>query len=607
VRGLINENYESGIHTMLKRIFCPANSANISLFFIGLMFFLPFVIMHHSLPIPLFYSEWIAGTLGLLAVMPLLRSASRHVTLEQSIKIPQISLVFIGLAIILCAQWALGMLHSTQYALLVLSYFAWAFLLVVLGSHLRQELGWGKLVTALAWGLVIGGMVNVGIVTLQFVTRTGGAIPWLPNLVSYGAIAQANHFADFTALATASLIYLYAKGRFSLSFFALILMCFLMMLSFSGSRSAWLYLAALTILAVCLYVSTRKQQDGSIAIRSIFRIGLLLIPAFILVQAFIYYVIPNNLVSLPTERLVESANVSGTSIRLSVLYDSLRLFIQSPWLGIGIGEMRAETFLLLDTPTSQSFNRPFEHTHNLFSHLLAEMGIGAFLIVLMGLIVWFRAIKWSKLNLETWWLFSLLAILGIHSMLEYPLWFAYFLGITAVLLGAGDARTVSIPLPSNIKLGRKALGASIAVILLLGIVNLATLFTANMKLEKWVEQFRYKGINDQKLIDWPHQNSLLSTYADLLSVMSMSVSPTDIDKKVLLSQSVLRITPLLKVAYQHALLLKLQGDNANAEKYLNRALIAYPRSTKVILQNIPLEYRQDYLDLLSKVRPNQKK
>ena len=593
--------------SMLKRIFCQTNSANISLFFIGLLFFLPFVIMHHSLPIPLFYPEWIAGTLGLLAIMSVLRSASRHLKIEQSIKIPQISLVFIGLALILCVQWTLGMLQSAQYALLVLSYFAWAFLLVVLGSHLRQELGWEKLVTALAWGLVIGGMVNLGIVALQFVTRTGGAIPWLPNLVSYGAISQANHFADFTALATASLIYLYTKERFSLSFFALILISFLMMLSFSGSRSAWLYLAAITILTISLYVSIRKQHDGSIAARGIFRIGLLLIPAFILVQAFIYYVIPNNLVSLPTERLVESAHVSGASIRLSVLYDSLRLFIQSPWLGIGIGEMRAETFLLLDTPTSQSFNRPFEHTHNLFSHLLAEMGIGAFLIVLMGLIVWFRAFKWRELNLETWWLISLLAILGTHSMLEYPLWFAYFLFFTAVLIGAGDARSVSIRLPSNIKLVHKVLSASLAFILLLGIVNLATLFIANMKLEKWVEQFRYKGINDQKLIDWSHQNSLLSPYADLLSVMSMSVSPTDIDKKVLLSQSVLRITPLLKVAYQHALLLKLQGDNANAEKYLNRALIAYPRSTKVILQNIPLKYRQDYLDLLSNVRPNQKK
>lgn len=592
---------------MLKRIFSPATSANISMFFIALMLFLPFVIMHHNLPIPLFYSEWVAGALGLLAVIPLLHSASRHVTLEQCIKIPQISLVFIGLATILCVQWALGMLSSAQYALLVLSYFFWAFLLTVLGNHLRQTLGWEKLATALAWGLVIGGMVNIGIAVLQFVTRTGGAIPWLPNLINYGAISQYNHVADFIALATASLIYLYVKGKYSLSFLVLTLTCFLMLLSFTGSRSVWLYLAAFTILAVCLYVSTRKQHAGSTEIRSILRIGLLLIPAFILVQAFIYYVIPNNLVSLPAERLAESANVSGASIRLSVLYDSLRLFIQSPWLGIGSGEMRAETFLLLDTPTSQSLNRSFEHTHNLFSHLLVEMGIGAFLIVLTGLVVWLRAFKWRELNLETWWLISLLAILGIHSMLEYPLWFAYFLGIAAVLLGAGDARPVSIPFSSNIKLGRKILGAGLTLILLLGVVNLTTLFIANMKLEKWVGQFRYKGINEQKLIDWPRQNSLLSPYADLLSVMSMPVNPTEIDKKVLLSQSVLRVTPLLKVAYQHALLLKLQGDNANAEKYLNRALIAYPRNTKVILQNIPLEYRQDYLDLLSKVRPNQEK
>lgn len=593
---------------MLKRIFSLTNSINISLVFIGLMFLLPFVVMHHSLPIPLFYSEWTAAALGLLALMPLLHTASQQTTPNQSVRAPQISLVFIGLAAIVCVQWALGMLHSSPYALLVHSYLTWAFLLTVLGSHLRQTLGWEKLAMLLAWSLVIGGIINIGIVALQLVTRTGGVIPWLPNLISYGAISQPNHFADFTALATASLIYLYAKGRLSVSFFWLILMCFLMMLSFSGSRSAWLYLAALATLAVLLQTIAKNKHAKSTETRLTFKTGLLLLPAFILAQLFIYHVLPNELVNLPTERLVESARVSGASIRLSVWYDSLRLFIQSPWVGIGTGAIRAESSLLLDYPTGMASKRMFEHAHNLFVHLLTEMGIVAFLIVLTGLTTWILNFKWRELNLETWWLLSLLSVLGIHSMLEYPLWFTYFLGIAAILLGAGDERSMSIHLPFNAKAfsskySHTVLCTGLTLALLMGIANLGTSLIANIKIEQWVEQYRFKNVNEQELIDWTRQYSLLSPYADLLSVMSMSVNPTDIDKKVRLSQSGLRVKPLRKVSYQHALLLELQGDHVNALKQLNRTLIAYPADIKEVLGYVPAEYRQRYLDLLYEARP----
>ncbi|MDO9365571.1 MAG: hypothetical protein Q7T58_04385, partial [Methylotenera sp.] len=131
--------------------------------FIGLMFLLPFVVLYHRLPIPSFYGEWIAATLGLAAMLPLLHKAS-----WQSFQVPKIALIFLGLAAIISMQWMLGMLHSNQYALLILSYVVWAFFLVILGGYLRRELGWEKVAITLAWFIVIGGLINVGIVGLQY-------------------------------------------------------------------------------------------------------------------------------------------------------------------------------------------------------------------------------------------------------------------------------------------------------------------------------------------------------------------------------------------------------------------------------------------------------
>ncbi len=600
---------------MLKRILCAITSPNVSLWLLGLMFLLPFINMFHQQLIPSFYAEWVAASLGLVAMLALMRKS-----VWQPLHMPQIAIIFPGLAAILGMQWLLGLLHSTQYALLVLSYLAWGFLLVVLGSYLRRTLGWEKLAAMLAWCLLVAGLINVGIVVLQYAMRAGVAMPWLPSLSSYGAISQPNHFADFSALATASLIYLYAKGlyakgRFALLAFSVTLVLFLTMLAFSGSRSAWLYLTALTLLAIILQVNAMRQRTGSTAMRSLLRVSLLLLPTFVVVHLAITYVLPEHLVILPTERMAEAAISGASSPRLQLWYDSLRLFMQSPWLGVGFGAMRAESFLLLDVPAPMATKHIFEHAHNLFIHLLAEMGIGGFLIVVVGLAAWLRAFKWRELSLETWWLLALLAVLGIHSMLEYPLWFAYFLGIAAVLLGAGEEKITAVNLAQRSqKLGQDfnpntaqshiAARSVLAALILLGAINLSTLITANIKLESWLKNIRGNNISVQEAkLDWAHTYSLFAPYAELMYALTMQVNPSYIDDKVWLSQHVMRFRPIRRIAYQHVLLLKLQGDHANAVKQLKRTLIAHPGNFKKELEAMPFKYWQDYLDVLSEARP----
>ncbi len=582
---------------MLNRIYTNVTSPNLSMAFLGLMFLVPFVSLYHHLPIPSFYGEWIAAVLGLAAMLPMLCKAS-----WQPLRIPQIALVFPGLAAILAMQWMLGMLHSHQYALLVLSYLTWAFFLVVLGSYLRRELGWEKVAITLAWFLVIGGLVNAVVVALQYAMQSGLTIPLIPKLNGYGAISQVNHFADYTALAIASLIYLYAKGRFSLNAFSIVLALFLAMLAFSGSRSSWLYLTALTVLAIGMQVNAMKQRMGSTKMRSLLRVSLVLLPAFALVQLLIHWLMPDGLVVLVTERLIESVNAGSTSQRWQLWQESWRMFMQSPWLGIGAGQIRWQSFLLLDTPSAIGAVGLFEHAHNLFLHLLTEMGVGAPLLVLAGIVAWLRGFKWRELSLETWWLLGLLSVLGIHSMLEYPLWYTYFLGITALLLGAGEEKLTPVNLPKSGRL-------IVTGLMLIGAVNLATMAIANAKLETWLLRAMRGDIDTQEqpqffeALNWVHANSLLAPYAELMYATALVIDTNKLDSKLWLSQSAMRFVPMRKIAYQHVLLLKLNGDHASAVKQLNRTLIAYPGKFTKELEAMPFKYWQDYLDVLSEARP----
>lgn len=572
------------------------------------MSFVPFINMHHDYLLPAFFTEWLAGAFGLMALYPLLFSKywkasqtspeKKDLTLSH-FRIPQISLIFIGLSAVLCVQWILGLLHSNQYALSVLSYFIWAFLLTVLGSILRRELGLEKLATVLAWCLVGAGIVNIGIVVLQFVVRTGGVISFLPTLHNFGAISQTNHFANFCALTITSLIYLYAKGRFSLSFFNLILVLFMAMLSFSGSRSAWLYLIALTILTAAMRWFSIKQTRESEADQLAWRAGIWLLPTFIAVQLFIYFFIPNEFIKLPTERLFDGITAQTASARLQFWYDSWRIFLQSPCLGVGAGKFMSNTLLLIDAPTAMASKRVFEHAHNLFLHLLAEMGIGGLLIVLVGLFSWVKAFKWRDLNLETWWIISLLTILSIHSMLEYPLWFTFFLGIGAVLLGTGDEKLITI---NSSKYVVKFAHIGLLAICILETYSITTSLIANVKLESWLQKFGYENINDPAQLDWVEKYSLLSPYGELMRARSMDIEAKLIKEQFSLSQSVMNFRPMRTIAYQHALLLELNGQHEEAVKQLNRTLIAFPDTFKNFLENPALKYRQKYLDLYAETQ-----
>ncbi len=585
---------------MLKRLFCFNYSSNISLILISLMFLLPFINIYHQLPIISFYTEWVAGILGLTAIAPMLLTAPRP-----NIQIPQISLIFLVLAAVLGLQWILGMLHSAQYTLLMLSYLIWAFLLTLLGSHLRRELGWNKLVCTLAFFLVIAGIINGGILILQIVTRTGGVIPFLPYLPSFGPFAQENHFADFTALAIASLIYLYVKGRFSTTFSVLMLVWLLFMLAVSGSRSSWLYLIATVILAFVMQAKSIRQNRNSPATRNLLYMCLATLPAFALIHLFTNYIAPDALFNLTTDRIVNGINIDTPSARLQIWHDSLRLSWQSPWLGIGAGNINAESFLLLDTPSAMAFNSAFEHAHNLFLHLLTEMGIGVFLITLTCLIIWLRKFKWYDLNLETWWLITLLAILGIHSMLEYPLWYAYFLGVAAILLGAGEEKIITINIPATSdKLITKFTRCSLAIILMLGTLNLGTMLAAHIKLEHAIYQpLNTDTTKQKKELDWIYRYTLLSPYAELMYAVSMDMERNDIDYQIALNQSAIDFRPFSKICYQQVALLKLKGDDINAKKLLKRTLMVYPANAAKIVESMPTLYRRAFLQVLTEVNP----
>lgn len=170
-----------------------------------------------------------------------------------------------------------------------------------------------------------------------------------------------------------------------------------------------------------------------------------------------------------------------SSSRFAIWSNTLALIASHPWLGVGWGEFN---FAWTLTPFPDRPVAFFDHTHNLPLQFAVELGLPLALLVL-GLIGWalwraFRngfgtaAVDRSPaigLTLRT--AFLMVLMMAVHSQLEYPLWYAYFLLPTAfafgLCLGTGGA-----PERAGLRPRRPAGFSTAAALLVLG--SLAALY-----------------------------------------------------------------------------------------------------------------------------------
>lgn len=585
---------------MIKQLALRVTSPQVSLYLVGMMFCLPFIIAYHDIPIATFYGEWLAAALGLLALSGLLNPSYLH-----AMQMPRIGLIFAGLLLICNLQLLSQPQLSPQHNLLIQLYLLWACLLTILGRHLMLHLSAEKITGILAKAVVIAAAINASFFVLQILQRLGWQMP-IPILQSYGMLAQTNQFADFINLAIVSLMYLYTKKQIRFKTLATGLLAGLTLLSFSGSRSSVLYLAIIVLLNFLLYMGLRHQSKDTTTAKQLLQISLLLLPLFFLLQILLTFFLSQALIQTPVTRTMETMGTPSASLRLQFWHTSLALFSQSPWLGIGAGQMRWQTYLTSDNLIINPARIFFEHAHNLFLHLLAEMGLFAGVMVLLGLIIWtYGFFKRNSLTWESWWLIGLMAIIGTHSMLEYPLWYAPFLGIYAVLLGAGE--TASLDLRRLSLSTQQLLKFSLIAIMIYGTYQLYVMQLAYRKLETQIavaSQVNMSYTQKQVLIEemiWVGENTLLTPYAELVLATYMRPNMAQSDVQINIVESAIHFIPLRIPTLNYVTLLGLQHRHTEAMQHLKRIQLIAGGNLEADLQKLAPEDQSALEGLLAEI------
>lgn len=545
---------------------------HISLAFAGLMWVFPFLHSAHKNPLTTFYQEWWSALLGVLALAGLL---SRDYW--QRAAMPRIAWLPVGLIAVVMLQMALGMIVYAGQGWLYILYLLFVVLMMQLGAYLRDELGLERLALALAVFLVVGAEAGAVLGLLQHyhwhswldkvvVAKTTGTV--------YGNLAQSNHFANYCAMGLASLGLLFQQRKLRLAFVLPAASLLLWVMALSSSRSSWLYLAMMCALAG--WGAWRRPE-----FRRLLAYSLALLAGFVAVNFLVKLSFVQGGESYNTLERFTGQDAYG-GLRFYIWREAWTMFSGTPWLGAGFGQFGWQHFQLGPALLRSNVAGVFNNAHNLIFQLAAETGLAGLAVLFVSLAAWLRGLFSTEFSVARWWAYAVLGVLAIHSLLEYPLWYAYFLAIAALLLGALDE--------NRLPLGGRIFGPFVmAAVILAGLLLLLALRVSNQQLEAALVKPRpvvVGAVNAaaaakspsyvwQTLRELQH-STLLQPYADLLLSARIEPNQTGLAHNLALNTRVLRTFPVAAAAYRQPLLLALAGRRQEAQRAWEQAIWSYP-------------------------------
>lgn len=394
-----------------------------------LLIAVPFLVPLHIAPVSSFYAEWSAAALVLLLVG--VEALNGKHTRWQPPRSAQIAVLLI------CA----GVLFHTVFgqdvapgAALNYAIFAVVFLIaMVSGGTLVLNNSVCAVMERLSSGFAVVALLSIVPATLQM--HDAQAWPWLvfDSSAFVSNVAQRNHFGALLWIGVAAVAHLYQTHKVSARIALPAVIILLVSSSISGSRSSFLYLGVVATILV-------YTRPSSIGAKRAWWIAGGLVAMYLMIDALLQ----QFGIASSGGRVFDAAN--SNEVRLHHFWTAAKAFVSAPLVGHGPGSFfwlsveRMGEFPVGIQPTVG------ENAHNLFLQLLADFGaVGVVISAIAVSLVW-RALIHAK-NKGNLFGLSLLGIICAYSMVEYPLWYLYFLIPFGLVLGAcladaGSGRTV---------------------------------------------------------------------------------------------------------------------------------------------------------------------
>lgn len=307
-------------------------------------------------------------------------------------------------------------------------------LAVLCGAALLHVLQWGRarglapsaLLAWLAWGWLGAALLSAVIGLFQYFGAATpiGVFPDPQGLgEAYGNLHQRNLFATHLNIGLAALFWLAGRAPLPRRGMVLASAAALLLAAANAASSSRVGFVNLLLLLVLSHIWPTPMARR-LAWTALLGYGLALLTLPMLI----------GLAPGATGLLARlQAEPPACTSRVTLWGNVLHLIAMKPWTGWGWGELSYAHFITL-YPGAR-FCDILDNAHNLPLHLAVELGLPAALAA-CGLALWcvLRMRPWAEVASQRQLAWSVLGVLGAHSMLEYPLWYGPFM--LAALLAA---------------------------------------------------------------------------------------------------------------------------------------------------------------------------
>jgi O-antigen ligase len=331
-----------------------------------------------------------------------------------------------------------------------------ALVICVAVAGARTEIG-AHAFRAFCEALVWAGVVSAGIALVQTFMPGWTDGTWIANVSSPGRVGanlrQPNHLASLLVLSAIALVWTRerasdAPGSASVVRWAsgLLLPLFIFGIVLTASRTGAICVALLAVWAAVDRRMSRTTRLLLWAAPVVFVLGWVGMDAWARAGAHAF----------SGDSQLHRSDLSSS--RFAIWGNTLSMIAAQPWTGVGWGEFNLAWTLSVFPGRPTAF---FDHTHNLPLQLLVELGLPLGLLIL-GLLLcalWCAcraAVRapagpdGTRMRAAT----MMVLTMAVHSQLEYPLWYAYFLLPTAFAFGMALSRDAAASDPPH---GRRSL------------------------------------------------------------------------------------------------------------------------------------------------------
>lgn len=424
--------------------------------------FVPFVLTLKMAPSASFWAEWLAAFAAIIFLLFGWRPAMGGAKHQAAMPVAALSLL--AVALLVAAQLLANLPQFEGAARLSIAQALLAAWLCAAASTWRDRAA--EILDGFAAGLLAALLLNFVALAIEL---AGWQIQGLALVASpftgraSALVGQPNQLATFAVMAWCAAHYLWWRGSLPAWAHGLASVLVAALLASSASRAGSLVWLLAFVLAV---LGLRAQADGRTGRR------LLWLAALVYVGAQLAWG-PGGLAAYFMAGDVNGAVTSiirqGREGRPELWRDSLQLIAQRPLFGVGWRNFSAARWSDLSTPMLEP---NMGHAHNLALNLAVEFGIVGALFILVPLVwaLWHvvKAALRLRVLAHDWFVGALLSVIFVYSMLEFPLWYTYFLLPFVLLLGLAAGPAIVLPVgrlgrPVHITLALLALAICVLI------------------------------------------------------------------------------------------------------------------------------------------------